>query len=83
MDEKISSVSSSQPDDIVDEGIKDIFNNFPLSEKIDLMNLEEKLKKDMVYRKKLVNMLITIINVCVYIVSLVIITITTTIRIKI
>jgi len=65
LDEKISSVSSSQPDDIDDEGIEDIFNDFPLSEEINLIHLEEKLKKDMIYKKKLVNMLITIINVCV------------------
>jgi len=67
LDEKISSVSSlSQPaDDIDDEGIEDIFNDFPLSEEINLINLEEKLKKDMSYKKKLVNMIITMINVCI------------------
>jgi len=66
LDEKISSVSSSQPDDIDDEKIEDIFNDFPLSEEINLINLEEKLKNDMIYKKKLVNILITIINVSVY-----------------
>lgn len=66
LDEKIRSVCSSQPaDDIDDEGIEDIFNDFPLSEEIHLISLEEKLKKDMIYKKKLVNMLITMINVCV------------------
>lgn len=65
LDEKISSVSLSQPaDDIDDEGIEDIFNDFPLSEEINLINLEEKLKKDMSYKKKMVNMIITMINVC-------------------
>jgi len=44
--EKISSVCSSQPaDDIDDEGIEDIFNDFPLSEEIHLISKEEKLKK--------------------------------------
>jgi len=65
LDEKISSVSSSQPDDIDDDGIEDIFKDFPLSEEINLINLEEKLKKDMIYKRKLVNILITLINVCV------------------
>jgi len=52
LDEKISSVSLSQPaDDIDDEGIEDIFNDFPLSEEINLINLEEKLKKDISYKK--------------------------------
>jgi len=65
LDEKISSVSLSQPaNDIDDEGIEDIFNDFPLSEEINLINLEKKLKKDMSYKKKLVNMIITMINVC-------------------
>lgn len=49
----MSSVSSSQPDDIDDKGIEDIFKDFPLSEEIYLFNLEEKLKKDMVYKKNL------------------------------
>ncbi|KAL5245924.1 hypothetical protein ACI65C_013332 [Semiaphis heraclei] len=54
LDEKISSVSMSQPDiDIDDEGIEDIFNEFPLSEEIHIINLEEKLKKDLSYKKKL------------------------------
>jgi len=69
LDEKISSVSSlSQPaDDIDDEGIEEIFNDFPLSEEINLINLEEKLKKDMSYKKKLVNMIIRYYDKCMYI----------------